>query len=105
MSNPAEAKIDEGKLNSFIGQMLSDLGGASSVALVRLGESGVGQALPPALVWWRDFGVRHVGTVCLHATLAGPCPRTVNATGVHRISTHRNDAAPRALRCHVYADP
>ena len=26
--------IDEGKLNAFIGQMLSDLGGASSIAMV-----------------------------------------------------------------------
>jgi ubiquinone/menaquinone biosynthesis C-methylase UbiE len=31
--------IDEGKLNVFIGQMLGDLGGAASVAMVRLGGS------------------------------------------------------------------
>jgi len=31
--------IDEEKLNVFIGQMLADLGGASSVAMVRLGGS------------------------------------------------------------------
>jgi len=31
--------IDEGKLNTFIGQMLSDLGGASSIAMVRLGDT------------------------------------------------------------------
>ena len=31
--------IDEGKLNAFIGQMLSDLGGASSIAMVRLGDT------------------------------------------------------------------
>ena len=31
--------IDEGKLNVFIGQILGDLGGASSVAMVRLGGS------------------------------------------------------------------
>ena len=31
--------IDEGKLNTFIGQMLSDLGGASSVAMVRMGDA------------------------------------------------------------------
>ena len=31
--------VDEGKLNAFIGQMLSDLGGASSVAMVRLGDT------------------------------------------------------------------
>ena len=33
------AQIDESKLNQFIGQMLGDLGGASSVAIVRLGDS------------------------------------------------------------------
>ena len=37
MSNLTEAKFDESKLNAFVGQMLADLGGASSVALVRLG--------------------------------------------------------------------
>ncbi len=31
--------IDESKLNAFIGQMLSDLGGASSIAMVRLGDT------------------------------------------------------------------
>jgi 2-polyprenyl-3-methyl-5-hydroxy-6-metoxy-1,4-benzoquinol methylase len=34
-----KTSIDEGKLNAFVGQMLSDLGGASSVALVRLGDA------------------------------------------------------------------
>jgi hypothetical protein len=35
-----EAKmVDEGKLHQFIGQMLSDLGGASSVAMVRIGDA------------------------------------------------------------------
>ena len=31
--------VDEGKLNQFIGQMLGDLGGAVSVALVRMGDA------------------------------------------------------------------
>jgi SAM-dependent methyltransferase len=31
-------KVDEAKLNQFIGQILSDLGGALSVALVRIGD-------------------------------------------------------------------
>jgi hypothetical protein len=39
MSNVSETKVDEGKLNAFVGQMLTDLGGASSVALVRLGDA------------------------------------------------------------------
>jgi hypothetical protein len=38
MPNQA-AQVDENKLNQFIGQMLGDLGGASSVAMVRLGGS------------------------------------------------------------------
>jgi 2-polyprenyl-3-methyl-5-hydroxy-6-metoxy-1,4-benzoquinol methylase len=33
------AKVDENKLNQFIGQMLGDLGGASSIAMVRLGDT------------------------------------------------------------------
>ena len=38
--------IDEGKLSAFIGQMLEDLGGASSIAMVRLGGSlGLYEAL------------------------------------------------------------
>ena len=40
MSNALAApKIDEAKLNAFVGQMLSDLGGASSVAMVRMGDA------------------------------------------------------------------
>jgi ubiquinone/menaquinone biosynthesis C-methylase UbiE len=33
------AMIDEGKLHQFIGQLLGDLGGASSVAMVRIGDA------------------------------------------------------------------
>jgi SAM-dependent methyltransferase len=32
-------QVDENKLNAFIGQMLSDLGGASSIAMVRMGDA------------------------------------------------------------------
>jgi hypothetical protein len=31
--------MDEAKLHQFVGQMLNDLGGAVSVALVRLGDA------------------------------------------------------------------
>jgi flavin-dependent dehydrogenase len=31
--------IDEGKLHQLIGQILSDLGGASSIAMVRVGDA------------------------------------------------------------------
>jgi len=33
------ATIDEGRLNQLLGQMLSDLGGAASVAMVRMGDA------------------------------------------------------------------
>jgi hypothetical protein len=47
--------IDEGRLNQLIGQMICDLGGASSVAMVRIGDarSGCMQALARQ---WRDDG-------------------------------------------------
>ena len=31
--------VDDAKLHQFVGQMLSDLGGAASVALVRIGDA------------------------------------------------------------------
>ena len=31
--------IDEGKLNQLVGQILNDLGGAASVAMVRMGDA------------------------------------------------------------------
>ena len=34
--------IDENKLNQFLGQMLGDLGGASSIAMVRMGDALAG---------------------------------------------------------------
>ena len=33
------AAIDEAKLHEFVGRMLGDLGGATSVALVRIGDA------------------------------------------------------------------
>jgi superfamily II DNA or RNA helicase len=36
--------------------------------LVRLGAGEVGQVLPPAFVWWRQFAARYVGSLCLHAS-------------------------------------
>jgi len=31
--------MDEGKLHQFVGQMLNDLGGAVSIALVQIGDA------------------------------------------------------------------
>src|SRR3712207_3999458 len=35
--------------------------------LLRLGAGEVGQALPPAFAWWRDFASRYVAALCVHA--------------------------------------
>jgi hypothetical protein len=39
----------------------------SGYGLMRLGAGEVGQALPPVLVWWRDFAARYVGGLCLRS--------------------------------------
>ena len=48
--------VDEGKLNQAIGQMLNDLGGAASVAMVRMGDAAgaaahVKETLKPDGTW------------------------------------------------------
>jgi superfamily II DNA or RNA helicase len=39
----------------------------SGSGLVRLAAGEVGQALPPAFVWWRQYAARYVASLCLHA--------------------------------------
>ena len=40
--------VDDTKLHQFIGQMLSDLGAAASIALVRIGDAlGLNKTLHP----------------------------------------------------------
>jgi hypothetical protein len=51
--------IDEVKLHQFIGQMLSDLGGASSIAMVRIGDA-LGALQGPPFQGGNDGG----GTRC-----------------------------------------
>ena len=36
---PEAKKVDMSKLEAFVGQMLADLGGASSIAMVRMGDA------------------------------------------------------------------
>ncbi|HEV2107876.1 MAG TPA: hypothetical protein VGR16_06410, partial [Thermomicrobiales bacterium] len=43
-------------------------GRGTGQGLLQLGAGEVGQSMPPTFVWWRDFGVRYVGAVCLHAS-------------------------------------
>jgi superfamily II DNA or RNA helicase len=39
----------------------------SGEGLVQLGAGEIGRALPPVLVWWRDFAARYVGALCAQA--------------------------------------
>lgn len=56
-------------LDEQVAARLADaFGRGTGYGLLRLGAGEVGQALPPAFVWWRDFAVRYVGAVCLHAS-------------------------------------
>ena len=64
-----EDQDDAPELDAKIAARLTDafaLG--TGFGLVRLGAGEVGQALPPAFVWWRAFAARYVGAVCLHAS-------------------------------------
>jgi superfamily II DNA or RNA helicase len=45
-------------------------GRGTEYGLLRLGTGEVGQSLPPAFIWWRDFAMRYVGAVCLHGSNA-----------------------------------
>src|SRR5215218_4516555 len=49
----------------------------SGDGLLQLGAGEVGQALPPAFAWWRDFAARYVASLCVRAAgteggLSGP---------------------------------
>ncbi|MBM1172697.1 DEAD/DEAH box helicase [Microvirga arabica] len=39
--------------------------------LMQLGAGEIGQSLPPAFIWWRDFALRYVEAVCLHGPGGG----------------------------------
>src|SRR5271155_2808582 len=54
--------VDDAKLHQFIGQMLSDLGGAASIAMVRIGD---------ALGLYKVLHERGPMTVAEHAAAAG----------------------------------
>ena len=40
----------------------------SGHGLLWLGGGEVGEALPPAFAWWRDFAGRYIASVCLRAS-------------------------------------
>jgi superfamily II DNA or RNA helicase len=52
------------------GRLDAAFAAGSGPGLVRLGAGEVGQALPPAFVWWRGFAGRYVAALCQHDTAA-----------------------------------
>src|SRR5437868_6638448 len=50
------------------GRLAEAFSRGSGYGLMRLGAGEVGQVLPPAFVWWRDFAARYVGTLCLQTS-------------------------------------
>ncbi|MDR3515532.1 MAG: DEAD/DEAH box helicase [Azospirillaceae bacterium] len=53
-------------------RLLDAFGQGAGAGLLRLGAGEIGRSLPPALVWWRDFVMRHLAAVCLHGATAAP---------------------------------
>jgi non-specific serine/threonine protein kinase len=49
-------------------RLASAFGRGTGYGLLQLGAGEIGQSLPPAFIWWRDFAVRYVEAVCLHAS-------------------------------------
>jgi hypothetical protein len=47
-------------------RLASAFGRGTGHGLLQLGAGEIGQSLPPAFVWWRDFALRYVEAVCLH---------------------------------------
>jgi superfamily II DNA or RNA helicase len=53
-------------------RLVEAFGQGTGHRLLHLGAGEIGQPLPPAFVWWRDFAARYIEAVCLHAPAAAP---------------------------------
>ena len=49
----------------IVARLVEAFAQGSGYGLMQLGAGEVGQALPPVLVWWRDFAARYVAALCL----------------------------------------
>ena len=64
-----EADDDAPILDDGVAERLTKaFGNGSGPGLMQLGAGEVGQALPPAFVWWRGFASRYVAALCLLTT-------------------------------------
>jgi non-specific serine/threonine protein kinase len=49
------------------GRLAAAFAQGSGSGLLQLGACEIGQPLPPAFIWWREFAARYVAALCLHA--------------------------------------
>src|SRR5919107_5099689 len=64
-----EEANDAPTLDGTVATRLAEaFGRGTGHGLMQLGAGEIGQFLPPAFVWWRDFAVRYVEAVCLHGS-------------------------------------
>jgi non-specific serine/threonine protein kinase len=52
-------------------RLIEAFGRSPGYGLLQLGAGEIGQSLPPAFIWWRDFALRYVEAVCLHGAGGG----------------------------------
>src|SRR5262249_43795168 len=63
-----EPMVDAPELNDRTAARLTEaFGYGSGHGLLQLGAAEVGRLLPPTFNWWRNFSVRYVTLLCLHA--------------------------------------
>jgi non-specific serine/threonine protein kinase len=68
---PEEAN-DAPTLDDKVAARLAEaFGRGTGYGLLQLGAGEIGQSLPPAFIWWRDFAVRYVEAVCLDGSGGG----------------------------------
>ena len=65
---PEEAEDSPDLEDKIAARLVEAFAQGSGHGLMRLGAGEVGQALPPVLVWWRDFAARYVGGLCLRSS-------------------------------------
>jgi len=81
--------VDDAKLHQFVGQMLSDLGGAASVALVRMGD---------ALGLYKTLHTRGPMTVGELAAAAGVNERYLREWASHQAASNYLSYDPATLK-------
>jgi non-specific serine/threonine protein kinase len=67
-----EETVDAPTLDDKVAARLAEaFGRGTGYGLLQLGAGEIGQSLPPAFIWWRDFAARYVEAICLHGAGGG----------------------------------